>query len=96
MGQDGTVWEHHLQAYRESGLSVRAYARRHGLAYHRLLYRVRREAKVRTSSFVPVTVAEGRAGGGVLGIVALPNGVRVEVYDASLLPWMLEWVAGQR
>jgi hypothetical protein len=96
MDQDRTVWEHHLQAYRESGLSVRAYARQHGLAYHRLLYRVRREAEVRTSSFVSVTVAEGRAGGGLLGIVALPSGVRIEVYDPSVLPWMLEWVTGQR
>ena len=96
MGQDRTTWEEHLRAYRESGLSVRAYARRQGLAYHRLLYRVRREAKVRASSFVSVTVGEGRAGGGLLGVVALPNGGRIEVYDASLLPWMLEWVAGQR
>jgi hypothetical protein len=96
MGQDRTGWEQHLHAYRQSGLSVRAYARRHGLAYHRLLYRVRREAKVRTSSFVSVTVAEGRAVGGVLGIVALPNGVRIEIYDAALLPWMLECLTGQR
>jgi hypothetical protein len=96
MGQDHATWEEHLQGYRESGLSVRAYARRHGLVYHRLLYRVRREAKVRASSFVSVTVAEGRTGGGLLGIVALPNGVRIEVYDASLLPWLLECVSGQR
>lgn len=93
---DQAVWEEHLEAYRQSGLSVRAYAHRHGLVYHRLLYRVRRETKVRSSSFVAVTMAEGRAGGGLLGVVALPNGVRIEVHDPSLLPWLLEWVAGQR
>ena len=93
---DRTAWDEHLQAYRQSGLSARAYARRHGLVYHRLLYRVRREAKVRSSTFAMVTVAEGRPGGGLLGVVALPNGVRIEVHDTSLLPWMLEWLAGQR
>lgn len=96
MGQDRTAWEEHLQAYRRSGLSVRAYAREHGLVYHRLLYRVRREAKACASSFVPVTLAQRRASGGLLAVVALPNGVRIEVYEASLLPWVLECLDGQR
>ena len=93
---DQAAWDEHLKAYRQSRLSVRAYARRHGLVYHRLLYRVRREAKLHSSSFVAVTLPEGRANGGLLGVVALPNGVRIEVHDASVLAWMLEWLAGQR
>lgn len=96
MDQDSTAWEEHLRAYRQSGLSVRAYARQHGLAYHRLLYRLRRAAKADSSPFVAVTVA-GRGGiTAPLAHVALPNGIRIEVYDAPLAVSMLEHLVGQR
>ena len=92
------AWEEHLREYRRSGLSVHAYTKAHGLVYHRLLYRVRREAKRAPSSspFVAVRVGQSRPAGPLLGVVTFPNGVRIEIHDTSLLPVLSEWVVGQR
>lgn len=95
---DQTAWEEHLREYCRSGLSVHAYAKAHGLVYHRLLYRVRRAAKRAPSpaSFVAVRVGQSRLAGPLLGVVTFPNGVRIEVHDASMLAALSEWVVGQR
>ena len=93
---DRSVWAEHLRAYRRSGLSARRYAREHGLVYHQLLYRVRKaaEAPGPSSAFMAVTASDaGRSA--VLGVVSFPNGVRVEIHDASLLPALSEWVVSK-
>ena len=93
---DQSAWEEHLRAYRQSGLSAQAYAREHGLTYHQLLYRLRRESRQRKSSFVAITVDRSAAREGLLGVVALPNGVRIEVHDAALLPALSRWLVAPR
>lgn len=93
---DKSAWEEHLRSYRQSGLSAQAYAHKHGLAYHQLLYRLRRESKRRESAFVPITMDGSTGHKGLLGVVALPNGVRIEIHDAALLPALSQWLAVRR
>ena len=93
---DKPVWNEHLQAYRQSGLSAQAYAREHGLVYHQLLYRLRRESTQRDSSFVAITMDRSTVREGLLGVVALPNGVRIEIHDTALLPALSQWLAVAR
>jgi hypothetical protein len=33
---------------------------------------------------------------GLLGVVALPNGVRIEIHDTALLPALSQWLAVAR
>ncbi|MGK0173419.1 MAG: hypothetical protein ACI9W2_005167, partial [Gammaproteobacteria bacterium] len=55
---DPLDWERHVGACRDSGGSIRAYAREHGLVYHRLMYRMRTWSAPSEGSmpaFIPVT-----------------------------------------
>ena len=76
-------WSQHLQGWRQSNQSQRAYCRDHGLSYDRFTYWRRKltpkEKPVKGgagSGFVPVT---GPSAGAISGLTAtLPNGVQLQ------------------
>ena len=58
------IWPQHLNKFRTSGLSRRAYCREHGLKLHQLTYRLGRRGKAKASgksAFARVIVAEPAA-----------------------------------
>ena len=95
---DKLAWERHLCAFRESKLSVRAYAREHALIYHQLLYRVQRSSQPipgSGSEFVPVTLAAKPGIGACLGVVEFPTGARLIIHSPEVVRMLLEWLVGR-
>lgn len=94
----GGVWERHLEAWRSSGQSQRAYCEGAGLKYSRFLYwrrKLEEQAGERGagtgSRFVPVAWGGGSAGGGLR--VVLPNGVELRGIDAENLTLVAQLLA---
>ncbi len=79
-------WQHHIQAWQESGLSQVEYCRRNDLIRHRFGYwRKRIESPQNDDvSFVPVTLHSNRSGlASQVVSVTTPNGYRIELGNGS-------------
>jgi hypothetical protein len=81
-------WSDHLQAWRESGLSQRAYCQQADLKLHQFGYWRRKLERApshnlpalgNNGGFVPVTVQGERLSAGLT--ITLPNGLRVQGID---------------
>ena len=95
---DKLAWEQHVCTFRESKLSMRAYARQHALIYHQLRYRVQKSSQPSLgpgSEFVPVTLAIKRSIGACLGVVEFPGGARLIIHSAEVVSMLPEWLAGR-
>ena len=91
-------WERHVQACRDSGGSIRGYAREHGLVYHRLMYRMRTWSEPSEGSmplFIPVTLAAKASEGTCLGVVEFPSGARVIIHSPELVPVLVRTLMGR-
>ena len=73
-------WEHHLEQWQQSGLSQRAYCRKHQLEPHRFYYWRQRILKPQPEvSFLPVTLPEGPLRQPQLVRILLSNGCVLEL-----------------
>jgi hypothetical protein len=73
-------WEHHLGQWQESGLSQRAYCRRHQLEPHRFYYWRRRILQPQPDvSFLPVTLSSDPTQQPHLVRILMPNGCVLEL-----------------
>ena len=73
-------WEHHLEQWRQSGLSQLAYCRKHDLKPHRFYYWRRRILKPQPDvSFLPVTLPADTPQGSHLLRILMPNGCVLEL-----------------
>ena len=91
-------WERHVGACRDSGGSIRAYAREHGLVYHQLTYRMRTWSAPSEGSlppFIPVTLAAKASEGTCLGVVEFPSGTRVIIHSPELVPELVRTLMGR-
>jgi hypothetical protein len=91
-------WERHVGACRDSGASIRAYAREHGLVYHRLMYRMRTWSAPSDASmpaFIPVTLAAKTSEGTCLGAVEFSGGVRLIIHSPDLVPVLVDSLMGR-
>jgi hypothetical protein len=91
-------WERHVGACRDSGGSIRAYAREHGLVYHQLMYRMRTWSAPSEDSlppFIPVTLAAKASEGTCLGVAEFPSGARVIIYSPDLVPVLVSSLMGR-
>jgi transposase-like protein len=91
-------WERHVQACRDSGGSIRGYAREHGLVYHRLMYRMRTWSEPSEGSmplFIPVTLAAKASEGTCLAVVEFPGGTRVIIHSPELVPELVRTLMGR-
>jgi transposase-like protein len=95
---DPLDWERHVQACRDSGGSIRGYAREHGLVYHRLMYRMRTWSEPSEGSmplFIPVTLAAKASEGTCLAVVEFPGGTRVIIHSPELVPELVRTLMGR-
>ena len=74
-----TFWKQHIEGWRSSGLSQKAYCESHCISVSNFGYWRKRFAK--PGKLIPVTVARPR---GVVNI-HLPSGVRIELPAESLV-----------
>jgi hypothetical protein len=78
--QKRSDWEHHLEQWQQSGLSQRAYCRKHQLNPHRFYYWRRRILKPQTQvSFLPVTLPADTPRQPQLVRILMPNGCAMEL-----------------
>jgi hypothetical protein len=78
--QKRIFWEHHLGQWQKSGLSQRAYCRKHQLEPHRFYYWRRRILKPQPDvSFLPVTLPADTPQGSQLMRILMPNGCVLEL-----------------
>ena len=87
-------WQAHVSAFEASGQSARAYCSEHDLVYHRFKYwqhKFRDQARS-VDGFAPVRVVRESAPGQALAVVEFPSGVRLAVYDTSLLTNIAAWL----
>ena len=79
-------WRTHVNAWRASGLSQRAYSARHELRPHRLFYWARRHpVPERPFTLVPITV-----GGGAGGLTLHGAGWRLEFAQPPAADWLAQ------
>jgi transposase-like protein len=75
-----SFWEHHLERWQQSGLSQRAYCRKHQLKPHQFYYWRRRIRKPQTQvSFLPVTLPADTPQQSHLVRILMPNGCAMEL-----------------
>ena len=75
-----SFWEHHLEQWRQSGLSQRAYCREHRLKPHRFNYWRRRILKPQPEvSFLPVTLPADTSRQLRTVCILMPNGCAMEL-----------------
>ena len=75
-----SFWEHHLEQWRQSGLSQLAYCREHQLKPHRFYYWRRRFLKPQADvSFLPVTLPADSIRQPQLVRILMPNGCVLEL-----------------
>lgn len=78
-------WEHHLEQWQNSGLSQRAYCRKHQLKPHRFYYWrciLRPKTEV---SFLPVTLSSDTTQQPHLVRILMPNGCALELEGTTEL-----------
>ncbi len=91
---DKNDWQSHVKACETSGQSARAYCSEHDLVYHRFKYWQYkfRDAARAADGFAAVSVAREGATAQPLAVVEFPSGIRLAVYDASLLTNLAGWL----
>ena len=91
---DKNDWKSHVNAFEASGQSAQAYCKEHALVYHRFKYwqyKFRDEERA-ADGFAAVSVAREGATAHPLAVVEFPSGIRLAVYDASLLANLAGWL----
>ena len=79
-----SFWEHHIEQWRHSRRSQRAYCRKHQLKLHRFYYWRRRILQPQTDvSFLPVTLSADPARQPQLVRILMPNGCALELEDTA-------------
>ena len=90
-------WKSHVDVFHTSNLSKRAYAKKHHLVYHQLLYYINKfnEQERESETFIPVAIKEEQkislpssqllSAGECLGILELPNGSRLYIHSRDML-----------
>ena len=89
--------ERHVMAFKDSGLSARAYTRRHELVYQQFLYRLRQFSASQGAApdFVPVIFASKPAAEGCLGVIEFPTGIRLVIHSPEVVAMLPQWFLGQ-
>ncbi len=83
-------WQRHVNQWRDSGLSKKAYARQHSLAYQQMVYWCSKdekkveEKKQAPNNFVAVSVTSATVSSGLS--IRLPNGITIEGIDQHSIP----------
>jgi len=95
-------WKSHVDAFQNSTLSKREYARQHNLVYHKLLYYIQKFSTEEPMDFVPVAIhkdngvpdpaALSAAEHRCLGILELPNGSRLHIHHPELLSYLFRFL----
>lgn len=81
----GAFWQHHINQWRDSGLSKMAYCQQHDVVYHQMVYwsgkteKTECDAPRSSNNFVAVNVSRAEVHSGLS--VQLPNGVSIVGID---------------
>jgi len=96
--QNRNFWEHHLERWKQSGLSQLAYCREHHLKPHRFYYWRRRILKPQKKvSFLPVQLPMDTPRQPQLVRILMPNGCALELEgraEPEQLERLVKMVAG--
>ena len=92
---DQNQWQRHVAAFKDSGISARAYCTQHSLVYHRFLYWYRKLCKDEASNegFAAVKVAPDASSPAALGVVEFPSGARLIIHSTELLTMLPRWLS---
>jgi hypothetical protein len=104
-----SAWQQHVNSCNNSKLSKLKYANKHDLAYHQLLYWIKKlsvkpkavnasspssfEAPFASVQVKPLPPASNRK---VLGVLEFPNGSKLSILDTQLLRGLPTLCLGQR
>ena len=90
------TWAAHIEKWRSSGLSAKAFCEQEGLVYHQFGYWRQKfsstDGSPNESKFVPVTLATPSHPNSILEVL-LPNGVIIRGIDAGNIPLVTSLVA---
>jgi hypothetical protein len=92
---DKSQWQSHVGAFKQSGLSARAYTDQHALVYHQFLYWCRKytDSQASGEGFVPVTLASSTPSPAPLGVVEFPSGARLIIHSTECLAMLPQCLA---
>ncbi len=99
-------WQEHIAAYLKTNQSKRAYAKQHNLVYSQFLYWFRKHSETSLSddapkpdasnAFVRVTAQSHNPQLNFgLGVLEFPEGIRLVIHHADLLPPLLTLCLGR-
>ena len=78
-------WQDHVQACNKSRQTKSAYAKKHKLPYHQLLYWMRKLNPDAPDEFIAVNVKPEIKKIDSLGVIEFPNGARLVIQSPELL-----------
>lgn len=89
-------WRPHVEAWATSGLSKAAYAKKHKVDYHQLLYWSKKYARYsqKRSDLIQVKLPKPDlpiCNQQTMGVMEYPNGVKLHIHHPDLLKSLPEW-----